>query len=281
MDRLTIIFLLLLSLAAGCNEKGSQPSANVEGYDMLRPHVVHLPSELDEISGLAWYSRTKSVFAISDEKGILFKLTPDVKLDIQKWKFSKKADYEDLVMLDSSFYIMQSNGSIQVLKFMGNDSIAVDDVEFPGKGNEFESMYYDAPSGLLKLICKDCEGDKKHTMTVYSFDPKQQAFTEQTTQIDLSELFKKLDDKFHFKASAAAVNPVNHELFIISSVNKMMLVIDSSNAVKASYTLDKGLFKQPEGMAFTDDGKMIISNESAGIGAANLLIFKPTKSNIQ
>jgi len=31
---------------------------------------------------------------------------------IQKWKFADKADYEDIVLVDSIFYVLQSKGNI-------------------------------------------------------------------------------------------------------------------------------------------------------------------------
>ena len=80
-------------------------------------------------------------------------------------------------------------------------------------------------------------------------------------------------EKFKFKPSAAAVNPITHDIFIISSVNKLLLVLDSVKNIKASYKLNPGLFKQPEGLTFSETGKLIISNESAKIGTANLLIY--------
>jgi hypothetical protein len=46
------------------------------------------------------------------------------------------------------------------------------------------------------------------------------------------------------------------------------------------YKINPKLYKQPEGLTFTSKGDLIISNESADIGAANILFFKyksPTK----
>ena len=49
--------------------------------------------------------------------------------------------------------------------------------------------------------------------------------------------------------------------------------------MKNSYRIDPKLFKQPEGMTFTPKGDLIISNEAANSGAADILIFKYNKSN--
>ena len=41
-----------------------------------------------------------------------------------------------------------------------------------------------------------------------------------------------------FKPSAAAINPLTHELFILASVNKMLVVADKNGNIKNVYPLD-------------------------------------------
>ena len=36
------------------------------------------------------------------------------------------------------------------------------------------------------------------------------------------------EDKMKFKPSAAAINPLTHELFILSSVNKVIVIADKN-----------------------------------------------------
>jgi uncharacterized protein YjiK len=85
------------------------------------------------------------------------------------------------------------------------------------------------------------------------------------------------EEKIKFKPSAAAINPVTDELFIISSVNKLLVIADRKGNPKQTYPINAGLFKQPEGITFTPEGDLIISNESADRGVANLLFFKYNK----
>jgi len=47
--------------------------------------------------------------------------------------------------------------------------------------------------------------------------------------------------------------------------------------VKEVYKLDPKIFKQPEGITFTPTGDLLISNEAALTGAANILIYKRKK----
>ena len=76
------------------------------------------------------------------------------------------------------------------------------------------------------------------------------------------------------KPSAIAINPVTNEFYILASVNKLLVVTDRQGKFKALYELDPAIYKQPEGIAFTPWGDMLISNESHETGLATILIIK-------
>lgn len=273
---LTIIVAILL--LQGCYQQ-KESYISPPGYDLQKPYIINLPADLDEISGLTYYAKDKSVFGVGDEHGVLYKITPGGQTKISNWKFSRKGDYEELVLHDSTFYIMKSNGDIDVVKFGRSDSILLQELRFPfGKGNEFEALYYNDSVNKLILICKDCDQDKKKSLTTFSFDPVSLTYSDSSFSIDVKSLAEKMGmKKMRFKPSAAAINPLTGDLFIISSINKLLLVMDKQHAVKAYYRLNPGLFKQPEGLTFSDKGTMIISNESAKVGTANLLIYNYSK----
>jgi hypothetical protein len=246
------------------------------GYQLNNPYVINLSTEMDEISGISFYPKDTSLFAICDDKGSLYKVHVKYKSKIEKWKFSKGNDYEDLVVADSTFYVLASDGSISAFNYkLKSPNIHAYENDLDGE-SEFETLYKDDATKKLILICKDCDVDTKGTITAYSFDPYTRAFSDTPFfTIDASEITSKLaKQKGKFKPSAAAVNPVSHELYIISSVNKALVVADTKGNVKEVYPLNPAVYKQPEGLTFTPSGDLIISNEQAEIGSANILIFK-------
>jgi hypothetical protein len=274
-------FLLLLtgflSLITSCSGDARTQFESPDGYDFSKPWLLKLPIELDEISGIAYYSKDTSVFAINDEFGYLYKISLLGKHDIQKWKFSEGADFEDLTLLDSVFYVLQSNGSIITFKF-DSTSVLKHDSQFPVKGNEFEILYYDSVLQKLSLICKDCDVDKKRSLTQYFYNPIAQSFEDSTRAIDVQKIAIMMGEKkLKFKPSAAAIHPITGELFIISAVNDLLVIVDRNGNPKISYEIDGKLFKQPEGLAFTAEGDLIVSNEAAERGVANILLFKYLK----
>ena len=277
------LMLLLLVAITGCGGERARIAESPKGYNLNQPSVLKLPPALDEISGIVYYPKDKSVLAINDEVGWLYKIFLKEDPDIQKWKYSNGADFEDLVLVDSTFYVLESNGNIIRFKFIRPDSANTQEFVFPAPGkNEFEILYHHPQEKKLILLCKDCEIDNKNSLTAFAFDLDSLAYSSSPAfVIDIRKIENLMDEKkLKFKPSAAAIHPLTRELYIISSINKVLVVADVTGTPKKVYKINPKLYKQPEGLTFTSKGDLIISNESADIGAANILFFKyksPTK----
>lgn len=273
--------LVLYPVFGGCKEhKEKTPGKGPKrpkGYQLDKPDIVSLPAELSDISGLAYDAKDSSVFAISDDYGFLYKIPLANPGKITKWPFHKSKDFEDIVLLDNKFYVLNSNGNIVVFS---NDPKAADVKEYkfpyPGK-NEFEILYYDNQIRKLVIICKGCADDNKKLVSAYVFDPATCKYDLASFDLNAKKIASKADEgKSRFKASAAAINPLNGQVYIVSSINKLLVVTDHDGKTRKAYELDPQLFKQPEGLTFTPHGTMLISNESAKKGQANILIFRHT-----
>lgn len=273
-----IAFIILFGYLSCDTQNQSKTLPTPALYDLNNPTVYSLPLALAEVSGLAYYPKDSSVFAIIDEAGLFFKIYLNGSGLIKKWTFDKRRDFEDVVRKDSSFYLLVSNGDVEILRFSG-DSILTDKSvlsEGSKKVNEFETMYYDDSLGIV-LMCKECEDDKKEKVTTFIFSPDSMAYKEGFS-LDVKQISKLTgDEKLHFKPSAAAVHPQTNELYIIASVNKLLVIADRKGNVKEVYPLDGKIYKQPEGITFTPWGDLLISNEAAESGNANILIFKTKK----
>ena len=272
-----LCFGVLLSVTSIHCRSTTQPMIikSPPGYNMKAAIQVKLPLELDEISGVAFYPVDSSIFAINDEKGWLYKIKRNTQ--IKRWKFSSGADFEDVVLLDSIFYVLQSNGNILRLTFSEQNTVQVEQFYFDRTGkseNEFEILYYDPGKKKMILICKDCESDKKKSLTTFSFDPYSGQYSDQSFQVDVTKIAAAIgEEKIRFKPSAASINPKTGDLFIISAINKLLVIADTDGHFKQVYKIDPGIFKQPEGLSFTPNGDLIISNEAADVGVADILFF--------
>jgi uncharacterized protein YjiK len=277
------VFILLAG--AGCTQNKKQQIAQASPYNLRQPLRLVLDDALIEISGISFYPKDTSVFAISDETGYLYKLHFNKKFIVQKWKFDKAHDFEDMAFLDSTFYVMESSGNIHTINFSKTgDTIYTRKNNFPAKGkskNEFESMYYDNMRKALILLCKDCEEDEKNSVTAWSYDPLNGAFTNDVYKINVDAIAAKTGEKkMKFKPSAATINPVTGDVWIVSAINGLLVVTDRNGVLKAVYPLNSGLFTQPEGITFTPWGDLIISNEAGDkYNVPTLFIFKQIKNS--
>lgn len=248
---------------------------NTDRFDLAQPKVINLPPELEEISGIVYYPKDTSVFAIVDEDGILFKISLNRPNDIKRWEFDKDRDYEDLLLIDSVFYILVSNGDILTVRFE-NEKVKSTKSNFSDKSKkvyEFESLYLSGDN--IILICKSCDIDKKNVVSSFAFHYKDSlpGYSDHLV-FNTAPVFAEESKKKHLKVSAAAIDPVSEDIYLISAVEEKLAVFGQQGEFKSVYSLNPRIYKQPEGIAFTPEGDLIIANEWSGTGSATLLLIR-------
>lgn len=248
---------------------------NVFPYDIEKFTTIELPGMVNQISGLAFNAPDSAVFAIDDDHGDLFKIPLRQNPSIERWEFSRDHDYEDIVISNAYVYVLRSNGQIVYFPFkLPPNNVKKATVKLEGK-REFESLYKDPFAERLILLCKDCNADKKSENSAFSFSLKNSEFQPGTVLTLLrNEIEKYSEQKIRrFKPSAANVNPVTKDIYILSSINKILVITDAGFRVKKVVPLNRQNFTQPEGLCFTPGGDLLISNEAADKKKANIMIF--------
>jgi hypothetical protein len=263
----------------------SQPAKQYKsppGYDFNMPQKFVMGENLQEISGLVFKEgRADTAYAIQDEQGKLFYFTIANPGKSYSSKFAKSGDYEDLAILGDRMFILKSNGSIYTfpLKNVGQQEQDKDSVvEFKKilPEGEYESLYADNAAGRLYTICKKCAADKKaHAVTGFIFAYRNDSLMQEGTfSVDVKAAEKLSDEKkLDFRPSAMAKNTATNEWYIISSIDKNLVVTDANFVPKAVYGLNSNTFRQPEGIAFDRQHNLYISNEGDETGNGNVLKF--------
>jgi len=273
-----LIYLLLLLSLTGWSCSDNTPVASPPGYDLGNPTKFIMDDDLHEISGIVFLpGKDDLLYAIEDETGKLFYFQPGAE-KFPFVKFGKKGDYEDVTVVGgNTFVVLRSDGSL----FSFPPGLVQDEKtnvqEYPNilPAGEYEGLYGESDGNLFAL-CKNCKDDEQRDeVSVYKLDQKggSLAITGQF-KVDVSSIGvpkEKRRGKFH--PSALARHPITREWYILSSVNKLLLVLNEQWKVKSAYSLKPSLFKQPEGLAFDSKGNMYVSNEG-GDGNANVLLFK-------
>jgi len=274
---------LLLTTGSGCTMINPEQKI-VEGYNLSKPEKFRVPESLLEISGIAFHNGDPGkVYAIQDEQGRLFWLTWGVKKQ-QHVKFARNGDYEDLAIVKDKVIVLKSNGTLYSFPLPGDTGEQASNVhEWNGllPDGEYEGIWADEATGRVYVLCKHCkDGDSKISVPGYclqltdSLLSPTSRFAVDVTQI--RAIAPKI--KRGFRPSALANNPITHDWFIISGVNQLLVVTDSSWKVKSAYHLDGNRFNKPEGITFDKEGNLYISNEGDHLSEGNILKFARGKS---
>jgi uncharacterized protein YjiK len=277
MYRFSFLFtasLIALCCFASCGPRATSIVGTTEGYDLEHPQIIDLPTALDEISGLYFYAKDTSLFAITDEDGFLYKIFPHHPETILRWRFAGLGDYEDLEMVGGIFYILRSDGSIFAADITDPANVRSTVYPTPEKGNEFESLYFDSSRNMLMLVCKDCNGDGKKHLSTFGFSLQTKSFVKDPFRVGAEQIAGIIGQRsIKFKPSGATINHFSNKLMLVSAVNSLLVVTSLNGEVLQAYPLPTRLYKQPEGIALGTDRTLYISNEYHNEGAANILVI--------
>jgi len=267
-------FLILIT---GCkSEKKNKPEIkSPAGYSLENPVKIKLGEDLDEISGIGYDKTLGAIIALNDEEGKLYMVYTDNRPPSNGYRFNKGGDYEDLCNDGKDWYAMRSNGNISRIRNPFTDSMGSEEFKFPLKGKfNFESIFHDPGNNRLVLLCKECSNnDGKVLGFTFALD-KSETDSIPNFNLDLSGLSTNpLRNNELLKPSAAAFHPLTGELYVFASVNSLLVIADRNGKAKEAFLLDKKLFKQPEGLCFSPEGDMFVSNEARN-GMPNILHFK-------
>jgi len=257
-----------------CNERSY---GSPKGYDIQKPDSRELGKSVNEISGLTFNTDDSSLLAVSDSKRKIFQI--DLyreKLKDYAEKIYTQSDFEDLVKIDTIIYVLISDGTLISMPLHVSDSSRTVVYPSPFRGkNDFETMYYDPNANGLIVICKECEEEKgQHRRTAYRFDLIEKTFDDApfyTISTDDVKALVKNDDA-EFRPSAAAIHPKEKNLYILASAGSLFVITDTKGKVLEAFNLNPDIYPQPEGIAFSPDGTMYISNEGK-YGKPTLLVF--------
>ncbi len=299
-----VICLVFVSFCKPTTIDMIPPGDTLFKYDLESPDDKYkLPNYLEEISGLSYYGKGK-IACVQDEKAHIYILNLEKEKIIAKYDFGSDADYEDICVLGNTAYILRNNGHIYRIKNFKKKDRKVKKFTTPLKEkNDTEGMAYDPTLNALLIACKGSPSIEKENLyegfkAIYKFDlDEDELLREPHFLIDLQRLdsyidrsaFTKLsvrvakglrliESETSFKPSGIAIHPLDGEIYIISSVGKLLIILNRSGKVQNVIELDPKLFRQPEGICFSPKGEMFVSNEGQG-GKGYILKFRIHEKN--
>lgn len=269
--RIAVIALLGFSIAA-CQSEQVEPGepGNVVQWK--------LPGKLREISGLALTSDER-LLAVTDEEAIVY------EIDYRNGKLVKafaigdrtiRGDFEGIAVLGDKVWLLASDGTLYSFKEGANGERVAHERTKTGLSDqcEFEGLAAEPQSGRLLLVCKESR-KKKKGLRIFEWlaaGDSEQDFVE----IDLAEdAMSESIDKNKVNPSGIAIDPVTGNRIVVAARQRAVFELSpDGKLIDVIMRLDAKRHRQPEGIAITSDGHLLIADE-ADVGPATLAIYAP------
>ena len=294
---MTLLFMMLFHTSCQASAPKRLVSCEVEVVPdtTAQPFVLHynphepdwtmeLPGRLDEISGLTMNATGTHLLAVQDEDGKIFWIDLAEKEVSQEIEFWKDGDYEGIEVVDETIYVVKSSGTIYEVTIQDGEALTEKYNDFLNDDNDVEGLAYDPVKNQLLLACKANAGADEAldlTKAIYAFDLEQKKLRKdpryciRLQQVNdylntdplirkleqLEEFFAPGESEFGFSPSALALQPQTGHLYILSSVGKLLMIVNQEGQILHIEKLKKSVHPQPEGICFDTNGNLYISNE--------------------
>jgi uncharacterized protein YjiK len=276
---------MLPRLAAGCGIAMFTLGAAVADNSVLSHYSFDaasftqwkLPRRLQEISGLA-LSADGRLFAHEDERAIVY------QIDYENGSLRKAfalgdptlhGDFEGIAIAAGTFYLLISDGTVlRAPEGDDGEHVGYQRIETGlAQRCEFEGLAYDADSTDLLLACKRsrraADAGKRW---VFRLSTRTLRVVSPAVSIDVHQVATRLHSK-SFEPSGIEV--AGGHLLLVAARQRALVETDANGGIIAALPLPLAKrHHQPEGIAMTRDGRIIIADEG-GNGRGRLGVYRP------
>ena len=247
------------SAEPGKEKKENTKKKHNDGSETATINIIRtwdLPSELKEVSGIAYLDNSRFA-CVQDEVGTIFIYNLSSKKIEKKIPFGEPGDYEDIAVQGNTAYVVRADGTLfQVDLNAGGGVVQKFDTPLSVLQN-IEGLCFDKQNNRLLMAVKDGGATNKGFKAIYGFDlAKKTLLKEPVYKIDMAgESGSK-----EISPSAITIHPQSGDLYITDGPKAKLLIMSNTGQVKKLHKLGKA-FEQPEGITFSPQGELYISNE--------------------
>jgi uncharacterized protein YjiK len=272
--------LILLFSIASCSTPTSS-SHSISGYNFDEvDSQIKLPPTLHEISGITPLDSVNFA-CVQDELGIVFLFNSKSGKITGELPFYYEGDYEGIAKTKNALFILRSDGVLYETMLRSDSAEVVNIYETAIPASNNEGLCFDEKNNRLLIACKSKVGkgkEYKDLRFIYAFDLDTRQLSEEPVfQFDVAELKefvidqgieletkkkkKSQDFVLKFRPSAIGIHPINGRLFLLTAMDHMLFIFDESGKAEYAIKLDSDKFNKSEGIAFFENGDLLITNE--------------------
>lgn len=256
-------------------EKKNKGKDDKGGADLIILEKWDVPKQLKEISALTFIDNDRFA-CIQDEKGKIFIYNTKTNEIEKEIPFGDDGDYEGLALAGQDAFVLRADGEIfQVKNYTSAKPLILEHKTHLTSKQDPEAMCYDSKNNRLLVAIKDSEPGHDDYKGIYAFNLTELKMDETPVfKIDLNDqVFENLKENKKesvIQPSDIAIHPKTGDIYITEGTKPKLLILDSKGKAKKLYQLKSSDFNQPEGVSFSHEGDLYISNEG-GDGTGNIL----------
>jgi len=249
----------------------------LEGYNLEEqpPTLWQFPKQFDELSGLALDADGR-LFGHAEKRAIIYLIDWRQGAVTKSFFFGRpplKGDFEGMAIAGKRFFLISEKGFLLEGRegFEGEAKLFKEHDTGLKKVCEVEGLATYSEAGKLLILCRKA-GDKalEGKLTIFSWDleskQRDQApfLSIDLTSPDLPEDLRKAEP------AGLEVLPDGSGLVVVTTEKRFLIEVGFDGIIKGWRALHDKRHKNPEGLAITPDGDLIIADEA---GTLQLTVY--------
>lgn len=280
--RFLLPFVLLFT---GCATAQQGSGGKAIPFDLRKPtQVFELPANLTEISALTDVD-PETIACVHDESAAIYLLSTSTGRILDSAVFAGPADMEGLTRVGDEFFALRSDGLVYRLGDKAAGFVLRDTFRIALPNKNIEGLGFDERSGMVLISPKDLvksSKEGKDERTIHAIDPQAISMSPRAVlRLSLSKLEQEAMAKgiviprenkgkskekspLKLRYSSVAVHPSSGYYYLLSAVDRTLLVVDRGGHLVDLVLLDRKLLPKAEGITFTSNGDLWLSSEGKG-----------------
>lgn len=281
-----------LTLGTSACAEDTSESFSIAGHEYHSADRVQfkLPKVLREISGLA-LSSSGELFAHNDEDGIIYLIDYERGKIVRRFALNgvAQADFEGIAVAGEEVFLVTSRGEIYQTRIGAAEQMVPFEHHDERLDCEVEGLTFDATAATLLVACKNlkkkhrAEGLRLHVWSLErrAYDPARTITIPYSAFTAIADVGPDAGKKGNRIQPTGVTIAPNGNLLIVAGRQHLLLELSPQGNLISFARLDKTRHRQTEGIAMTEDHRLILSDEGDGKGSSKsrgrLSVYKPAE----
>lgn len=255
------------------SDSSDNPTIEHEKFGVTIVNRWDVPEILKEISGHE-YLDDQRFACVQDELGKIFIYNTSTEKIEKEIPFAAAGDYEGLALNGPTAYVLRADGQIfEIANYNTSKPVVKQHKTHLTEKQNTEGLAFDKEKNRLLISVKGKEPESDDYKGIYAFDlTSRKMKREPVFKIDLlNEFFASSNSGKSKKGkkkksgglnpSEIAIHPSSGEIYVTDGSNPRLLIMDKTGVITSLIKLEDSAFSQPEGISFSPNGTLYISNE--------------------